>query len=302
MRKSLVAALATATSATAALLAGPAIPANAATTYCNSTTPSSSILFYRADNGEAGTGTLSVGHWRYKGGFSLPTGYTHAAASRDSLVLYNADTGDGEVGTFKNGTYSRTQTFDDFSTGWTFVEASGDSVLFYNGDTGAGVTGTLKNGRYREVRTYDNFSTGWGTMASSCDTLIAAARHGSGDFPWSNVGYGTLKNGVYSDKGSIPRDDFLGELTATKDSVLALSRSGGELQFRVSNATNGTGINFREIGTSGIWENVGRTSDSLFFYKTDGTAWISTLSGGNYRNVGALPDVSSGWSLIEGGV
>ncbi|MBT2468381.1 hypothetical protein J7E97_10945 [Streptomyces sp. ISL-66] len=277
-------------------------PASAASRFCNRTTPSSSILFYKAGSGEAGTGTLSDGNWQYKSAFDLPAGYTHAAASRDSLVLYNKNTGEGEVGSFEDGGYTRNQTFDDFSTGWTFVEASGDSVLFYNGNTGRGVTGTLKDGVYREVRAYDNFSTGWGTMAASCDTLVSAARHGSGLSAWSNVGYGSLKDGVYTDRGSIPRTDYLGSLTATKDSLLSLSRVGGHLEFQVSRATDGAGIAFREIGTSGIWDKVGRTSDSLFFYKNDGTAWISTLANGNYANVGSLPKVSSGWSLIEGGV
>ncbi|MFB7467531.1 hypothetical protein ACFCZ1_29255 [Streptomyces sp. NPDC056224] len=302
MRKSLVAALATATSATAVLLAGPVTPATAASTYCNQTTPSTSILFYKSGSGEAGTGTLSDGRWQYKSAFNLPAGYTHAAASRDSLLLYDKNTGDGEVGTFTGGRYTRTRTFDNFSTGWTFVEASGDSVIFYNGSTGYGVTGTLKNGTYRQVRTYSDFSTGWGTMAASCDTLVAAARHGSTEFPWSNVGYGTLQGGVYTDTGSIPRDDFLGQLTATEDSVLSLARAGDGLEFRVSEATDGSGIDFRKIGTSGLWDKVGRTSNSLFFYKNDGTAWTSTLVNGNYTNVGPLPQVSSGWSLIEGGV
>ncbi|WP_188272174.1 hypothetical protein [Streptomyces sp. CBMA152] len=301
MRKSLVAVLAAATSATAVLLAGPVTPATATSSYCDRTTPSTSILFYNADSGSAATGTLSAGQWQQKAEFDLPTGYTHAAASRDSVVLYNKDTGAGEVGTLTGGRYQRHQSFDDFSTGWTFIEASGDSVVFYNGDTGHGVTGTLKHGVYRQVRVYDNFSTGWQTMAASCDTLLSAARHG-GDVPWSNVGYGTLKNGVYTDTGSIPRADFLGDLTATKDSVLSLAKAGGALEFRVSKATDGSGIAFNKIGTSGIWEKVGRTSDSLFFYKNDGTAWTSTLVNGAYTNVGSLAQVSSGWTLIAGGV
>ncbi|MFB7244723.1 hypothetical protein CW362_36710 [Streptomyces populi] len=264
------------------------------------TTPNTSILFYRPDNGQAGTGTLSGGHWQAKATLHLPTGYTHGAASRDSLLLYNQSTGAGEVGTFTNGTYTRVNTHG-FALNWIFIEASSDSVIFYN-SSGRGVTGTLKNGAFQQVRVYDNFSSGWGTMASSGDTLVSAARHGSTEFPWSNVGYGTLSGGVYTDKGSIPRDAFLGELTATSDSVLSWARAGGELEFRVSKAANGTGISFQEVGTSGLWSKVGRTSDSLFFYKDDGTAWISTLVSGNYTNVGPLPQVSSGWTLIEGGV
>lgn len=302
MRKTLVAALAAVTSATAVLLTGPVSPASATSSYCDQTRPSSSMLFYNADSGSAATGTLTGGHWQQKAEFDLPTGYTHGAASRDTLVLYNKDTGAGEVGTLQGGRYHRTQSYDNFSTDWTFVKASGDSVIFYNGDTGHGVTGTLQHGAFRQVRVYDNFSTGWGTMAASCDTLISAARHGSGDSPWSNVGYGTLTGGVYRDKGAIPRDDFLGELTATKDSVLSLARADDELEARVSRATNGSGIDFNKVGTSGIWEKTGRTSDSLFFYKDDGTAWTSTLSHGRYANVGALAQVSSGWTLIEGGV
>ncbi|MEU1183658.1 hypothetical protein ABZ464_39720 [Streptomyces sp. NPDC005820] len=264
------------------------------------TTPNTSILFYRSDNGQAGTGTLSGGRWQAKATLRLPTGYTHGAASRDSLLLYNQGTGAGEVGTFTGGTYTRVKTYG-FAPNWTFIEASGDSVIFYNA-TGRGVTGTLKNGAFQQVRVYNDFSSGWGTMASSYDTLVAAARHGSTEFPWSNVGYGTLSDGVYTDKGSIPRDDFLGELTATSDSALSWARAGGELEFRASKAANGTGISFQKIGTSGMWNKVGRTSDSLFFYKDDGTAWTSTLVNGNYTNVGPLPQVSSGWTLIEGGV
>ncbi|MFJ7780796.1 hypothetical protein [Streptomyces yangpuensis] len=300
MRKSLVAALATVTSAAAVLLAGPVTPATAASPYCNQTTPNTSMLFYRSDNGQAGTGTLSGGHWQARAMLRLPTGYTHAAASRDSLLLYNKDTGAGEVGTFTGGVYTRVKTYG-FAPDWTFIEASGDSVLFYS-TSGRGVTGTLKSGAFQQVRVYDDFSSGWGSMASSCDTLVATARHGSVEFPWSNVGYGTLSGGVYTDKGAIPRDDFLGQLTATSDSVLSWARAGGELEFRVSKATDGTGISFRKIGTSGIWDKVGRTSDSLFFYKNDGTAWTSKLVNGAYTNVGPLPQVSSGWTLIEGGV
>ncbi|MEU3724636.1 hypothetical protein [Streptomyces sp. NPDC031705] len=301
MRKSLVAALATATSATAALLAGPVTPASAAAAFCDRTTPSTSILFYKAGTGEAATGTLSGGHWRARATLRLPAGYTHAAASRDSLLLYDKSTGAGESGTFTGGTYTRTR-HHAFAPGWTFVEASGDSVLFYDGTNGHGSTGTLKNGAFRQVRAYDNFSPNWGTMAASCDTLVSAARHGGPEFPWSNLGAGTLTGGVYRHRSEIPRGDFLGELTATDDSVLSWARVGRELRFGVSEATDGTGVSFRRAGTSGIWDKVGRTSDSLLFYKNDGTAWTSTLVGGAYTNVGPLPHVSSGWTLIEGGV
>ncbi|MCB5164407.1 hypothetical protein LG634_06105 [Streptomyces bambusae] len=300
MRKSLMAALATVTATTAVLLAGPVTSASAASPFCNQTPPSTSIFFYRSDNGNAGTGTLSAGQWQFKASLNLPPGYTHGAASRDSLLLYNKDTGAGEIGTFTNGRYARVGTYG-FAQGWTHIEASGDSVIFYKSN-GYGVTGTLKNGAFQQVRVYNNFSSGWGTMAASCDTLVAAARQGGTDFPWSKVGYGTLTDGVYTHEGSIPRDDFLGELTATKDSVLSWARAGEGLEIRVSKATEGTGISFNQIGTSGVWNKVGRTSDSLFFYKTDGTAWTSTLVNGSYTNVGPLAQVSSGWTLIEGGV
>ncbi|MEU6759591.1 hypothetical protein [Streptomyces sp. NPDC046685] len=301
MKKSLVAAVAT--SALAVLLAAPATPATAASQYCNDTTPNTSILFYNKDTGAAGTATLSAGSYHYTGALTLPTHYTHAAASRDSLLLYNADTGAGETGTFTAGRYTRVESFTDFSTKWSLVEASGDSVLFYNSGTGHGATGTLKNGRYQEVRQYDNFSTGWAFIAASCDTAVATtARRGSVEFPESNLGYGTLTGGVYTNVGNRDREVFLGTLVATKDSVLALSRNGSELRYRLASATNGKVGDFRETGTSGVWDVVGRTADSLFFYKNDGTAWISKLSGGDYANVGPLKDVSSGWSIIEGGV
>ncbi|WP_371618826.1 hypothetical protein [Streptomyces sp. NBC_00454] len=292
MKKSLVAALAT--SAMAVLLAAPATPAGATSPFCSQTVPNTSIFFYNKDTGSAGTATLSAGKYRFTGNFDLPTGYTHAAASRDSLLLYDADTGAGETGTFKAGRYSRVESYDDFSTGWSQIEASGDSVLFYNSDSGFGITGTLKNGKYREGRQYDNFSTGWTSMAASCDTLLATAD--------SNVGYGSLKGGVYTNVANRDGDVFLGTLVATKDSVLGLERDGSQLRYKMSTATNGKVGNFQQIGTSGVWDIVGRTADSLFFYKTDGTSWISKLSGGHYANVGQLNEVSSDWSIIEGGV
>ncbi|MCX5127894.1 hypothetical protein OG898_34090 [Streptomyces sp. NBC_00193] len=292
MKKSLVAALAT--SAMAVLLVAPGTPAGAASPFCNQTVPNSSIFFYNKDTGSAGTATLAAGKYRFTGNFDLPTGYTHAAASRDSLLLYNADTGEGETGTFKAGRYSRVESYDDFSTDWSQIEASGDSILFYNSGSGFGITGTLKNGRYQEGRQYDNFSTGWTSMASSCDTLLATAGR--------NFGYGSLKGGVYTNVANRDGTVLLGNVVATKDSILGLASNGSQLRYKVSTATNGQVGNFREIGTSGVWDIVGRTADSLFFYKTDGTSWISKLSGGRYANVGSLNEVSSDWSIIEGGV
>ncbi|MCB5180759.1 hypothetical protein [Streptomyces antimicrobicus] len=301
MRKALVAACATAS--LAVLPAVPATPAAAASPYCDETAQNTSILFYKRGSGEAGTATLSAGHYRYTGALRLPAGYTHAAASRDSLLLYNADTGAGETGTFTEGRYRRVQTYDNFSTGWTHLEASGDSVIAYNSATGHGGTGTLTDGRFQQVRTYDNFSKGWAFMAASCDTLVATtARKGSTEFPKSNVGYGRLQDGVYTHVGNRDGDVFLGTLVATEDSVMGMARNGSELRYHVARAADGRVGSFRATGTSGVWNTVGRTADSLFFYKTDGTAWISTLTGGRYRNVGPLNNVSSGWSIIEGGV
>lgn len=298
MKKFLVAAL-----ATSAMAVLPAVPATAASPYCNQTTPNSSILFYNKDTGSAGTATLTAGKYRFTGNFDLPTGYTHAAASRDTLLLYDADTGAGETGTFKAGRYSRVESYDDFSTEWSLVEASGDSVIFYDAGSGHGVTGTLKNGKYREGRQYDDFSTGWAFMAASCDTLLATtARKGSAEFPKSNVGYGSLTGGVFTNVGNRDGDVFLGTLVATKDSVLGMAQNGSELRYELASAANGRVGSFHDIGTSGVWDLVGRTADSLFFYKDDGTAWISRLSGSHYTNVGPLNEVSSGWTIIEGGV
>ncbi|MEU3911313.1 hypothetical protein [Streptomyces sp. NPDC029721] len=291
MKKSLVAALATATMAVT--LAAPATPATAASAFCNQTTPSTSLAAYNKDTGAVGTGTLSAGHWTFGSNINVPDGYTHGVASRDSLLFYNADTGAGESGTFRNGRYTRVQTYDNFSTGWTHVVASGDSALFYNADNGQGGTGTLRNGRYHHVRSYDNFSTGWDSIAASCDTAVFTK---SGE-----VGYGTLTGGVYQHVGVRDTED-LGTLVATKDTVLALENTGSQLKYRTARATNGKVGGFRDIGTSGVWDEEGRTSDSLFFYKTDGTAWTSTLSGNNYANVGSLANVSSDWSFLAGGV
>ncbi|RPF44515.1 hypothetical protein EDD96_1047 [Streptomyces sp. Ag109_G2-6] len=136
-------------------------------------------------------------------------------------------------------------------------------MLFYNADNGQGGTGTLRNGRYHHVRSYDNFSTGWDSLAASCDTAVF------------------VKSGEVG---------------------LALADNGSQLRYRIARATDGKVGAFRDIGTSGVWEEEGRTGDSLFFYKTDGTAWTSKLSGNTYANVGSLPGVSSGWSFLVGGV
>ncbi|CAM5415540.1 hypothetical protein SLAVM298S_01448 [Streptomyces lavendulae subsp. lavendulae] len=299
MRKSLVVTLAT--SAVAVLLAGPVTPASASAS-CFGTSGNTSILFYRTGSGSAVTGTLSAGHWESNGEFHLPRGYTHAAASHDSLLLYNKITGAGEVGTFTDGEYARTRTFGNFPTGWTQVEASGDSVLFYNGQTGHGITGTLRNGKYQQVRAYDDFKKGWVTMAGSCDTLTAAARPGAATFSWDKSEYGTLEGGVYGRRGSLVGEDHLGQLTATRDSVLSWAKAGGKLDLRAGTATDGWVFHFRGVGTSDLWEKVGRTSDSLLFYKSDGTASASKLVDGDYKSVGPLDDISPGWTLIEGGV
>ncbi|MEU3915237.1 hypothetical protein [Streptomyces sp. NPDC029721] len=301
MRKSLVATVAAA--ALAALLAGPATPASASVS-CFGSGGNTSILFYRAGSGSAVTGTLSAGHWESSGEFHLPRGYTHAAASHDSLLLYNKITGAGEVGTFTFGEYARTRTIGDLPKGWTQVEASGDSVIFYDIQTGHAVTGTLQNGKYQQVRTYDDFKKGWAAMASSCDTLTAEARSGSTTSSWDASEYGTLEGGVYGRRSSLflGEEEHLGQLTATRDSVLSWAKANGKLALRSATATNGWIFDFSPVGTTTLWEKVGRTADSLIFYNSDGTASTSTLVDGHYKSVGPLDDISPGWTLIEGGV
>ncbi|MCF3184011.1 hypothetical protein IPZ70_29300 [Streptomyces polychromogenes] len=301
MRNSLVATLAA--SAMAVLLTGPATPASASVS-CFGAGGNASIFFYRTGSGDAVTGTLDAGQWESHGEFHLPLGYTHAAASHDSLLLYNKITGAGEVGTFTNGEYTRTRTYGDFPKGWTQVEASGDSVLFYNAQTGRAVSGTLQNGKYQQVRTYDGFKKGWVAMASSCDTLTAEARPGSASFSWDASEYGTLEGGVYGHRSSLfmGEEEHLGQLTATRDSVLSWAKADGKLALRAATATNGWIFDFDPVGTTGLWEKVGRTADSLIFYKSDGTASASTLVDGHYKSVGPLDDISPGWTLIEGGV
>ncbi|MGW0711878.1 hypothetical protein ACWD4G_38990 [Streptomyces sp. NPDC002643] len=292
MRKSLVGALAAAV--VGVCVVGPGGVAGAASPYCEETSPSDSMLFYKRGTGEAVSGTLSAGEWQQEAVFDLPTGYTHGAASRDSLVLYNANTGEGEVGTFESGRYEQVESFDDFSTGWTHVEAAGDTVLFYNSRTGDAVTGTLTNGDYDQGQSYDNFNEGWRSIAASCDTAAFTAGN--------DLGYGTLQDGRYTHRDSKDGGPTLGRLTATEDSVLALQNTGSGLLARAAKATNGSVGGFRQIGTSGLWDKEGRTSDTVFFYKNDGTAWTSTLINGKYSNVGSVADISSGWTLIEGGV
>ncbi|MFF4370257.1 hypothetical protein [Streptomyces sp. NPDC001594] len=301
MRKSLVATLAAAV--VAVLSAGPATPASASVS-CFGSGGNASILFYRVDSGSAVTGTLSGGDWESNGEFHLPRGYTHAAASHDSLLLYNKITGAAEVGTFSYGEYARTRTYADFPKGWTQVEASGDSVIFYNAPTGRAVTGTLRDGKYQQVHTYDNFNKGWVAMAVSCDTLLAEARPGSATFSWDGSEYGKLEGGAYSHTSSLflGEEKHLGQLTATRDSVLSWAKAEGKLALRAGEAANGWISQFGGVGTVPLWEKVGRTADSLIFYNSDGTASTATLVDGDYKNVGPLDGISPGWTLIEGGV
>lgn len=59
------------------------------------------------------------------------------------------------------------------------------------------------------------------------------------------------------------------------------------------------------IGNTPGWHKVGRTSDSLLFYKSDGsiaTAYGATLTGGAYSNIGPVANIQPGYSLIVGGV
>ena len=287
-----VASVATALAAGSVMLPA-ATNAAAASPYCTQATPNTSILFYKRDSGEAVTGTLAAGRWQHRDNLTgIPAGYTHTAASRDTLVFYNATTGAWQTGTFKDGVYATKEKGNGFATGWTHVEAAGDSVLFYNDKSGKGATGTLKNGLYREVRAYDNFSTGWQKIAGSCDTMAFAKNVGHGDIPIYELGYGTLKDGIYTQVG-FKKDPSADDLIATKDSLfLRLTSYSGD-SGQVATMTDGSLGDPRENGSSGHWDVVGRTADSLFFYKTDGTAWSSTLSGGAYANVG---------SIIEGGV
>ena len=275
--------------------------ASAESPACTQMAPNTSMFFYKKSTGDAGTGTLAAGRWQYRGvQTGIPAGYSHAAASRDSLVLYNTDTGALETGTFINGVYTRSVAGHG-ATAWTHVEATGDSVLFYNAATGRAASGTLRNGAYRELRAYDNFSKGWASIAGSCDTIAFVKNVGKGDLPNYELGYGTLRGGVYTMVG-FKSGMTANELVATKDSIMLRigSASGDSAQF--ASLAGGSVGQPHSYGTSGHWDAVGRSADSLFFYKADGTAWISTLNGNRYANVGPLGNVSPGWSIIEGGV
>ncbi|MCX4693557.1 hypothetical protein [Streptomyces sp. NBC_01408] len=308
MRKSLVAALVTAVTAVLSVGTGP--PANAASEYCTQTTPNTSMLLYNDVTGAAVSGTLAAGRWQQKAAFTLPEDYTSAAVSRDSLLLWNAFRGEGESGTFTDGKYTRVKVFDDALDGWHYPAASGDSVLLYKPWGDRVMTGTLKNGVYQQVREYDDIGEGWQVMGSSCDTMVfvKSTEQASGD-DLVSLTYGTLQNGVYTQVGSRDGDAFLadlatenGDLIATKDSVLAFSPTDAEFVYKVGTATDGKVSAFRDGGTSGVWETVSRTADSVLFYNRDGTARTSTLSGGHYADVGPLAGLSPHWSIIAGGV
>lgn len=266
------------------------------------------ILFYNKNTGYALTGTLRGGVWEPDGEsgsvWSLPTGYTNAAASRDTLVLYNRDTGAAETGTFTGGQYHRKEQGYG-AIGWSHVVATYDSVLFYNQDNGRGASGTLQNGVYREKQGYDSFRKHWQSIVASFDTVIFTQKAGAVGFPETDVGYGVLHNGVYQHAADRTDDGGVVRLTATKDTVLQTRMHGATSYFYVAIAIGGFLDDFQEIGAGGRWDLVGRTGDSLFFYKADGTCWGSTLDGGHHTNIGPIGNVLpavEGWSLIEGGV
>ncbi|MDD9376078.1 hypothetical protein M8Z33_05220 [Streptomyces sp. ZAF1911] len=291
------------TTVTAVLSVGPGTPATAASQYCTQTAPNASILFYDEQTGAAVTGTLAAGRWRHRAAFTLPEGYTNAAVSRDTLLLYNRYTGAGESGTLTAGKYTRVKVFANSLKGWFSVAASGDSVLFYDESTGRGVTGNLKNGAYRQVRTYDDFGKGWVGTASSCDTMVFEKGTGETIEDYrSDLAYGKLQNGVYTPMGSKDGEEYLGSLTATKDSVLAFAATDTEFFFNVGTATDGKVSAFSNNGGSSIYDNVARTADSLLFYKSEGTSWTAKFSGGHLASVGPLAGLSSHWSIIGGGV
>lgn len=289
-------------------------------------TPNNTLLFYNGTTGAAVVGTVKAGRWQQTAALTLPAGYSHAAASRDSLLLYNRNNGTGETGTFKDGQYARVNTRDDFAPGWQEVEASGDSVLFYNKQNGHADTGILTNGEYEHVQSYTNFKIGWESIAGSKDTMFFT------DSWWKDperimageLSYGSLKDGLYSHVGNVQLKDGVvfpgnvydrnrghggfGPMLGTEDSMFArtnLDPAQGTFLFTVAKATGGRVGQLQDIGTAGNWHKVGRTSDSLMFYKSDGTtatAFTGTLVGGNYTNIGPVPNIKPGYSLIEGGV
>jgi hypothetical protein len=267
-----------------------------------------SIVFYNKNTGYAVTGTLRDGRWEPDGPSgsveSLPPGYTNGAASRDSLVLYNRETGAGETGTFTGGEYNRTEAFQG-AAGWSHVVATRDSVLFYNKDNGGGASGTLQNGVYREKRGYDDFSTGWQSVAASFDTVVFTRQAGAAGFPETDVAWGVLHNGEYTHSAQRTDPEGVVRLTATSDTALEVRVNGATSYYHAALATGGLLDHFREAGTDGVWNLVGSTADSVFFYQADGTCRAAKLSQSGFTNSAPVADVLPaipGWTLIEGGV
>ncbi|MGV9248115.1 hypothetical protein [Streptomyces sp. NPDC003710] len=318
--------LATALAASAmAFFIVPSGPASAAMPTCASTRPNTSLLLYRSGTGAAVTGTLSAGHWQQTATLTLPTGYTSGAASRDTLILYNKNTGAGEVGTFVNGKYTRVTTYNNFSTGWTAITASRDSVLFYNSNNNHAGVGYLIHGTYQGMSSYNDLpGVHAANIASSCDTVSISS------VSWKDVGYvmgnsltyGTLEYGKYLDSrtrqlpdtvwktdgtGTTNRGAGLGSLVSTRDSLLGsrVFDLKGTHDIQVATAQYGDVGPISDIGTTGDWQMIGRTSDSLMFYKTEGnvaTAWTSTFTRGNHANVGPVAGLAPNYTMIVGGV
>jgi hypothetical protein len=288
-------------------------------------TPNNTLLLYK-DSGAAVVGTMTAGRWQQTAVITLPAGYSHAAASRDSLLLYNRGSGTGETGRFRDGQYARVKTYDDFGPGWHEVEASADSVLFYNKQKGHGVTGTLTNGKYERMQSSADFKVGWESIASSSDTMFFT------DSWWKvpdeimagELSYGFLKEGFYTHVGGVQLKDGVvfpggrydqfqghggfGPMLGTKDSLFArtnLDPVEHTFLFTVARATGGSVGALQDVGTAENWQKVGRTSDSLFFYKYDDVstmAFAATLTEGEYTNIGPVAGIGRGYSLIEGGV
>ncbi|KAF3470084.1 hypothetical protein [Streptomyces sp. Tu 3180] len=290
---------------------------------CQYSESNSSLLFYNERTGSAITGILSSGKWQQKNMLTLPVGYTHAAASRDSLLLYNANRGTAETGTFKAGQYTRVNIYNTFNPGWHSVTATGDSALFYNKDNGHAGTGILWGGKYQHVRSYADFRVGWSSIAGSCDTMCFSRSWWKeiGKLEGGELAYGTLTYGLYKHVGNVPLPDGVwyaegnwsagGNLSAmagTKDSLFGwwtLNATTNEQCFVVATAKDGKVGPLQTLGNTPGWHKVGRTADSLVFYKSDGvtaTAYTATLTSGKYANVGPITNIQPGYSLIAGGV
>jgi hypothetical protein len=131
------------------------------------------LLFYRASDGTAVTGTLGADGLlvNQRGIGGLSPGRTHITqAGGGRLLFYQQGSGVAATGTVNpDGTYTNLQTVGGFPPDWTHISYVGNGkLLFYRASDGFAVTGYVNlNGAYTGLAQVGGFSPGWTHIATA---------------------------------------------------------------------------------------------------------------------------------------